>query len=235
MSAPLLPDKEGDWMYIQAQYELGEKTPQQIGRETGVPVSKIYAVAARHEWVHPAQNTALAQSRAELRLAKEEAQRNLVEAEKEAVVKVNAEMQYRMLSDHRSDLGKARAISQRLMNEMTEMITFSSELKELGQIMRCENERGQDRQNDAYQDVISFPGKVKAFKTLTDAMKNIILLERQAFGVATMIEDPENPVTAPTETAIDTLLSRFELVLQEKSAPPIKQMGDADIIENGSS
>jgi len=237
MTAPLLPDKEGDWLYIQAQYELGEKSPQQIGRETGVPVSKIYAVAARNEWVHPTENAAQAQNRAELKLAREEKVRQLVETEKAEIVKVNAEMQYRMLSEHRDDLRKARTMTNRLMNEMSEMLTFSPELKELGEIMRSPDDRGHDKKNDAYNRVLEFPNQVKAFKTLTDAMKNVILLERQAYGIATMIEDPENPVdNKPADTVMDALLSRFELVLQEKNpSSKMKDLGDAEVIENGTS
>jgi hypothetical protein len=56
-------------------------------------------------------------------------------------------------------------------------------LESIGQIMRSEDNNGRDKLNDFYMSVIKLPERSKTAKTLIDALKTLIDLERQAYGI----------------------------------------------------
>jgi phage terminase Nu1 subunit (DNA packaging protein) len=230
MPPPLLPEKADDWLYIQAQFELAEKSVPTLSKETGVPVQRIFAVAHRNGWLRAQDADVAAQQRAELRLARESQDEIALQEEKARLIEVNVQMQANMLHTHRQDIGMARTISMQLFQELQGMMTNQDLLADLGRRMRNENDRGVDKENDLYQYVIGFNGRVDSVKKLTDAMKNLLLLERQAYGVTTALNDPTTPqqVATPTEDAMDAILKRFDVVMTSKDSPPI-----AEVIENG--
>lgn len=45
------------------------------------------------------------------------------------------------------------------------------------------DDKGQDKLNEIYHKVISMPERVKSVKALSDALKNLIGLERQAYDI----------------------------------------------------
>ena len=68
--------------------------------------------------------------------------------------------------------------------------------------------------------------KVKTLSKLTDSMKTLILLERQAFGIQGVFEDTEKPPPSPTEQQqVDAVMSKFAAVLAKK-------MGAVEVVQN---
>lgn len=229
MPPPLLPEKAGDWLYIQAQYELAEKTVPQLSKETGVPVQRIFSVATRNGWVRAQNSDVAAQQRAELRLARESQDAAALLQAREEAIEVNTRLQAHMLATHRQDLGIARNLSMRLFGELDAMMTNQDLLKDLGDELRSEDKSGRDKKNDTYNYVIGFEGRVDALKKLSEATKNFMLLERQAFGVGDqLVQTGAAPPQTPTENAMDAILKKFDVVMTSKGAPP-----PADVIENG--
>lgn len=212
----LLPDRQQDWPYAKAQYEAGIKTIQLIAAEIGVGPTAVYARASNEGWTKNPE--ARAQHIAELRVAADLEEGKKLDIERERATRVNAEMQARMLVQHRADIGRSRDITQRLWEKIQSMMDNEVDLDDLGDIMRSENERGQGRQNDLYRSIIALPGMVDMVKKLSDAMKTQLQLERQAFGVSGVLEDPEVP-DAPRagESEISKILGKFDLVLKAKS------------------
>lgn len=231
MAPPLLPSKADDWAYIQAQYELAEKSVPQLSKETGVPAQRIFAVANRNGWERAQDPQEAAQKRAELRLAREELEASTLQEAKELAVRVNSEMQYQMLATHRTDIGKARDLSMKLFDELKTMMENAPALLSLGAAMRSEDDRGRDKQNDIYHAIIGFAGRVDALKKLSEVAKNLILLERQAYGVSSLLEDPEKPqATTPTEDAMADILDKFNVVMTAKTN--VQPLPMADVVEN---
>ena len=232
MPPPLLPDKAGDWLYIQAQYELAEKTVPQLAKETGVPVQRIFATASRNGWQRAQNSEVVAQQRAELRLAREAQDLAALQQAHELAVEVNTRMQAHMLATHRQDIGIARNLTMRLFGELDALMTNQDLLKDLGDELRQEDRSGRDKKNDTYNYIIGFEGRVDALKKLSEASKNFILLERQAMGVGDQLVQPGAAATAPTptENAMDVILKKFDVVMTSKDAKPIPP---ADVIENG--
>ncbi|MNV92608.1 hypothetical protein D3C71_1872240 [compost metagenome] len=56
--------------------------------------------------------------------------------------------------------------------------------RELGDILRSEDDKGQDRRNDVYQKVISSAGRIDSMKKLAETLKNLVGIEREAYGIA---------------------------------------------------
>ena len=53
----------------------------------------------------------------------------------------------------------------------------------LGELLRDEDDKGQDKRNDLYMKVIDLPARTKTMKELAETLKNLIALERQAYDV----------------------------------------------------
>lgn len=114
------------------------------------------------------------------------------------IERVNIEMQAKILVEHRSDIKAMREVQQQLWQEL----------------------RHADNDPDTLGD------RVNTFKKLADASKNVILLERQAFGIQGAIEDPTEPATqegglTQAESAMTSLLGKFASVLGKAQATPL--------------
>ena len=86
---------------------------------------------------------------------------------------------------HRADIHRARNITNALLQELeqqTDAETLAA-LRELGELLRAEDERGVDRRNDLYQAVISLPERSKTMKTLAESLRSLVDMERTAFGM----------------------------------------------------
>ena len=74
-------------------------------------------------------------------------------------------------------------------------------LQELGELMYKPNDKGIDKLNDIYMKIIQLPNRVKAFKDLSDALKTLVGLESEAFGL--------NQDNEKKEDAFTTMLNRI--------------------------
>ena len=74
-------------------------------------------------------------------------------------------------------------------------------LQQLGELLYSPDEKGMDKLNDLYMKIINLPNRVKAIKELSDTMKTLVALERQAYGL-----DDEN--NKPIDS-LTTLLERI--------------------------
>lgn len=100
------------------------------------------------------------------------------------VIEANAQMQAAIIRSHRTDITKSRSVAARLLGEI-ESQTIDKELySQLAVLLYSPDEKGMDKLNELYRKVIETPNRIKGMKDLTDTLKTLIMLERQAFNIA---------------------------------------------------
>lgn len=95
----------------------------------------------------------------------------------------------------RKDIQRSRSIAMRLFDELEHAVGVENaeNLEKLGELLRSEDDKSRDALNDVYMKIISMPSRVKSMKDLSDTLKTLIALERQAFGLD---DDNNKPVDA---------------------------------------
>lgn len=184
--SPIQPAKKADWERIETDYRAGVKSLREIAGEHGISEGAIRKRAKRDGWTRDLADKI--QQRAE-DLVRTQAVRTEVRSEQRAterqVIEANAEAVAKVKVAHRGDISRARAIVNGLLDELQEMVGSDNAalLQELGFLLRSEDENGKDRLNDLYQQIISLPGRSKAMKDLTASLQSLVAMERTAYGM----------------------------------------------------
>ena len=214
-----LPDKAGNWAYAQAQFEVGIASIRSIALDIGATDSAVSNRATRLGWLRdPLARKALQEAREAKDAEAYRAERDKLRTE---VISITAVMQSTVLVEHRSDIKAARKIVSQLLAELSTVTTGVTTFAELGEALRSEDDRGRDKLNDIYLRVISLPDRVAGINTLATALKTLVLLERQAYGISGLIEDPD-AVRPPAEVTrgLDKIMAKFDAVLALQASPP---------------
>ena len=175
-----------NWERIELDYRAGIKTLRQIAAENGITHGAVNKRAKLNEWERDL--SAKIQAKADALVSKAtvsiEVSKERKTAEK-TVVEANAQAVAGIRLAHRADIHRARNITNALLQELeqqTDAETLAA-LREIGELLRAEDERGVDRRNDLYQAVISLPERSKTMKTLAESLRSLVDMERTAFGM----------------------------------------------------
>ena len=189
--------QDGNWNYAQIQYETTNKSVSQIAKECGLRVTQVISRASRDGWTRDKLQT-VADAAANLLVAQKVAKDARRAAELEAIERVNVAMQAELLVRHRRDIRNAQNICNGMFDELT----------------------------TADPEDLDLPTRANVLVKLANSMKVFVLLERQAYGVQTALQEPETPVqtdTTPADAALEALLNKFASVLE-------KDMGPAQVV-----
>lgn len=209
-----LPNRENDWDWARHRYETSDLSCDQIGTEIGVSATSIVSKASRQGWTRNRRENSIERS-AELVLAQKLSREEEIRIRFEAVEKVNTAMQAELLQRHRHDINHAKAICLDLFNDLKE-----------------------SRADVDPETRMGLMDTSMVMQRLANSMKTFILLERQAYGIAGVIEDPEVPrqqQTVPV-AVLDSVMDKFAKVLQFSREKPITlspHSNDSLVIENG--
>ncbi|MBC3250462.1 hypothetical protein H8I91_09325 [Serratia fonticola] len=173
-----------DWEAIESAYRAGLMSVREIASQYSITHQAISKRAKRDGWDRDLK--AKVKAKAENLVAKREvaksvatekaiSERQLIEATAEVIANVRME--------HRGDIRKARAITNALFDELGAECADIAALEKLGELMADPDDNGRDKLNEIYHAVIGMPERVKAVKALSDALKNLIALERQAYDI----------------------------------------------------
>ena len=207
--------KQIDWESVEIQYRAGIRSLKDIGAEFGVSDAAIIKRAKRDSWVRDLKAKILARADAKVSAA-------VVSAEVSAQTRLNERDTIERASDeivsvrlaHRRDIQRSRSITMRLLEELELQSGRENAelLEQLGELMRREDDRGQDKLNDLYQKIISLPGRAKTMKDLGESLRVLVTLERQAFGLDNAGPDGEaqgGPTKQLTDAERAVRLSRL--------------------------
>ncbi|EKS6750048.1 hypothetical protein QCG01_004781 [Enterobacter kobei] len=196
-----------DWEAIESAYRAGVLSVRELAGKYGISHQAISKRAKKDGWERDLK--AKVQAKADALVAKREvarqvatestiSERQLIEATAEVIATVRME--------HRGDIRRARELTNTLFDELAGECGDVAALEQLGELMRREDDKGMDKLNDLYHKIISLPSRVKSMKDLSDSLKTLIGLEREAYSIENKAETKEvthNVMLVPTSDNVD--------------------------------
>lgn len=173
-----------DWEAIESAYRAGLMSLREIASQHSISEGAIRKRAKRDDWSRDL--AAKVKERADDLVRKQEV-RKKVRTEsalsERVLIEATAEVIACVRMEHRGDIKRARQITNALFDELGAECADVASLEKLGEMMFSPDDKGHDRLNEIYHKVISMPERVKSVKALSDALKNLIGLERQAYDI----------------------------------------------------
>lgn len=179
-----------DWEGIERDYRAGILSVREMAAMYGVSHPGILRRARKEAWDRDL--AAKIKATAETKVTKA-AVTGVVTAHKAAseaaIVEANAEAIMRVRLAHRTDILKARALVQRMMDKLhalcdDDLLERLSELV-LGDL-DAEHDAGRDRakkMREAFDKATSLGSNAKVLKDLADALRIVVALEREAWSI----------------------------------------------------
>ena len=208
-----------DWEKIELDYRAGVKSLRQIAGEHDIAESGIRRRAKQYEWIRDLAPKIKAKADD---IVRRESVRSDVRTEKriseKQTIDETAHQQAAVRLSQRKDIQRSRSIAMQLFDELEHQVGVANIelLEQLGELMYKPDDKGQDKLNDIYQKIISLPGRVKSMKDLSDTLRTLIALERQAFG----LDDKENTAVDPLQSLLNRIAqgnnSAFSPVAEDK-------------------
>ncbi len=188
--------ERADWERIELDYRAGLLSLREISAQHNISHVAISKRAKRDGWTRDLG--AKIAARAKELVTKAEVN-SLVTTEQlvterqqiDGIAGVVAAVQI----SQRRDVARSRALGMKLLAEVEGQTDMQPLFEQLGEMMREPNEAGADRMNDLYRKIIAMPSRITGYKQLTDALKSMIAIEREAYGLVTPTETPPPPVT----------------------------------------
>lgn len=207
-----------DWEKIELEYRAGVRSLREIASEYGVSDTAIRKRAKRDDWSRDL--SAKIKAKADDLVRKEQVRTEVRTAnpisEKETI-DANANLVASVRLSHRKDIQRSRKIAMSLFDELEMMVGQENVklLEMLGELMWSPDDKGNDKVNDLYMKIISMPGRVKSMKDLSDTLKTLIGLERQAFGLDDENNKPVDALTALLERVSTGNSSAFKPIADD--------------------
>lgn len=192
-----------DWEAIESAYRAGVMSLREIASQNGISEGAIRKRAKRDEWSRDLNAKVKeraddlvrqAEVRKQVRSETVLSERVLIEATAEVIATVRME--------HRGDIRRARTLANALFDELEAECADVESLRKLGALMLDPDDNGRDRLNELYHAIISMPERVKSMKALSETLKNLIGLERQAYS---MDEGEKDKVVDALSDLMDSL------------------------------
>ncbi|WP_374697296.1 hypothetical protein LQZ44_12035 [Alcaligenes nematophilus] len=173
------PDKKAapDWERIEADYRAGLLSVREIAASQGITEGAVRKRAKRDDWTRDLQPKIKAKADDLVRKAEV---RTLVRTERE-VVDATAQVIADVRVSHRKDIARARSLAMKLLDEL-EIQTDSVDLLEQLETALA-GEDGSDGLTRVFQRVTSTAGRIDSAKKLAEAMKVLVSMEREAYGI----------------------------------------------------
>ena len=215
MTAEQSVKKPVDWERIELDYRAGILTLREMAAAGGVTEGAIRKRAKRDEWARDL--SAKIKAKADDLVRKEEVRKE-VRSETTLSERVLVDAGAQRIADirmgHRSDIFRARGLANKLLDELEGLTDNRGLFAELGELLRTEDDSGQDRRNDLYQKIIDLPSRSKTMKEMSDTLKTLITLEREAYDIA-----PPAKVEVTGANGEALMPTMIQLVAVEASKP----------------
>lgn len=192
-----------DWEAIESAYRAGVMSLREIASQHGISEGAIRKRAKRDEWSRDLN--AKVKERADDLVRKAEVRKQVrseTALSELVLIEATAEVIATVRMEHRGDIRRARTLANALFNELEAECADVEALRKLGELMLDPDDNGRDRLNELYHAIISMPERVKSMKALSETLKNLIGLERQAYS---MDEGEKDKVVDALSDLMDSL------------------------------
>lgn len=209
-----------DWERIEIEYRAGVQSIRQIAQAFGVSDGAIRKRAKTQEWTRDLNGKIKAKAEAIVRTVVVRTEvRNSPEykATEKETIDANANLIASIQINQRKDIQRARNLCMGLFDELEHLIGLDNIalLQDFGEVMRKEDDKGQDRLNDLYMKIIQLPNRVKSMKDLGDTLKTLVGLEVQAYGLDKKQEEKVDDLTALLHGIAQSNSSTFQPVAHD--------------------
>lgn len=209
------PRKAVDWEAVELQYRAGIRSLKEIGKEFGVSDAGIIKRAKKDGWTRDLKAKIQAKADAKVSAALVSGLVSArTKANEQTIIEVNAQAVANVRMAHRTDIARMRALVLQMLGEIEHETDNLDLYEELGDLLRAEDDKGQDKRNDIYRKVISSASRIDSMKKLAETLKVLIGMEREAYGIKGDIE--------PTGNA----LTDFMQQLSGRTLKPVANVGD---------
>ena len=130
-----------------------------------------------------------------------------------ALIEINAQVIANVRMAHRGDIRRSRSVANKLLDELEGLTDNRDLFEQLGELLRSEDVKGQDKRNDLYMRVIDLPARTKTMKDLADTLKNLIALERQAYDLGNKPEGEGGDKPESTDHTDNEVARRIAFLL----------------------
>ncbi len=192
-----------DWEAIESAYRAGLLSLREIASQHGISEGAIRKRAKRDDWSRDLN--AKVKERADDLVRKAEVRKQVrseTALSERVLIEATAEVIATVRMEHRGDIRRARTLANALFNELEAECADVEALRKLGELMLDPDDNGRDRLNELYHAIISMPERVKSMKALSETLKNLIGLERQAYS---MDEGEKDKVVDALSDLMDSL------------------------------
>lgn len=176
--------KRPDWEAIESAYRAGVMSLREIASQHDITHGAINKRAKKEGWERNLKEKI--NQKAEALVSKREVSTK-VSTEKaiseRILIEANAEVIANVRMEHRGDIRRARELTNNLFDELSAECADVPALRKLGELMFSPDDNGRDKLNEIYHSIISLPERVKSAKALSETLKNLVGLERQAYGL----------------------------------------------------
>ncbi|EKQ1113518.1 hypothetical protein [Morganella morganii] len=179
--------KRPDWEAIESAYRAGVMSLREIASQHDISEGAIRKRAKRDDWSRDLN--AKIKARSDDMVRKQEVRRQVrseTTLSERVLIEATAEVITNVRMEHRGDIRRARELANVLFDELSAECADVAALEKLGELMIEPDDNGRDKLNEIYHAVISLPERVKSAKALSETLKNLIGLERQAYGLDDM-------------------------------------------------
>lgn len=176
-----------DWERIEQIYRAGVLSVREIATTCTVSHVSIHKRAKRDGWTRDLAGKIKAKADALVnsQVVNTEVNKERVLTEK-GIVDANAQVIADVRIAHRTDIGRSRRLTNKLLDELEALTDEQGTIKELiAQLKDGDHDDG-----DAMADVLKLaskmsglPNRTKTMKELADTLKTLVMLERQAFNL----------------------------------------------------
>jgi len=208
-----------DWEAIEREYRAGQLSVREIARQFGVSHVAIGKKAKANGWARDLAKDV----RAEVtnRLVTE----SVTDGNARAAIDAAASRVVELVRQHRGSLGRANRIVEKLLDELEEGTDKRGEIED--EVERVAAEEGFNAaRRDAMRRAVSLPSRAMVARELSQTLKNLIPLERQAFNLDA--RDDHDGGGADGQGAFEAFTKALDGIASRKSSGPEIQGGLAE-------